>query len=285
MKNLLIISLLILSLKLFSQVTEATHEQYKAFMKTTTYVVLEDMMFSDFNMAVEENIGDFWKITPVKIIRYAEFKEMYKDSDKSFLMINKAVFTKGSLFGTDTETPFKVMSLVLGDRRARDPNKMPDLASCPLSYDDVKEDEYAYKIGGVIQFIQYFMKFKLDNPKADVKKLAKKNNDEINKKELWFLESDLNKDVNTLAKIKKYYPYKVKIVSKTEIEKAIAENNPNVALLHKIGPEGTMSGKQKMCWKFIFSAKDGKPLYYSFHKISDKKPDAFLAKNFSAMAK
>ena len=52
-----------------------------------------------------------------------------------------------------------------------------------------------------------------------------------------------------------------------EIEKAIVDKNPKVALLHKVGPEGSAKGDAK-CWKFIVTAAEGNPLYYDSHKIS-----------------
>ena len=106
---------------------------------------------------------------------------------------------------------------------------------------------------------------------------------EIKDKTLYLLEDELAPDVNSTARIKKIYPYKFKIVNKDEITDAIKKRDENVVFLHKVGPEGTKVNAR--CYKIIIGAADANFYYFDYHKISNKKPDGFLADDFKKLAK
>ena len=90
--------------------------------------------------------------------------------------------------------------------------------------------------------------------------------------------------MNTIEKVKAIYPYPVRFASREEIQAAIMERKPGVAILHKVGPEGSANGDMK-CWKFIVSVSDGNPLYFDSHKIDSKKPDALLEDDLIKLSK
>ncbi|MEI6124129.1 MAG: hypothetical protein WCQ95_10950 [Bacteroidota bacterium] len=274
-----------------AQIKMASKEDIDKFLKSKTYVVLEDNPFSVFNALVSDQLKDIWKITPFEIISYEEFEKKMGDASASFLFVSQAMFgkTKSAMFkseggaGDDNNYNYAILNLVLGDA-SKNLNKMPNICIVPVAYEEVDEDTYEFKLPALIKFMCYYVNFSKSNPGKDIQQIVKENQVELKNYELWFRQGDLAPEVNTLDKIKKYYPYSVRIASEEEIMQAISLNNPKVAFLHKVGPEGT-AGAGSACWKFIVTAKEGKPLYFDNHQISADKPDAFLAEDFLNMAK
>jgi hypothetical protein len=85
-----------------------------------------------------------------------------------------------------------------------------------------------------------------------------------------------------LENIKKVYSGKVKIVSQEEIEKAIADKDENVLLLHLVAPPKDVDGYLTL--KMIVGAADAKLYYFDFHKIKkNKAPGTFLPDDFKAI--
>ena len=106
---------------------------------------------------------------------------------------------------------------------------------------------------------------------------------DIKGKTLYLLENELAKEVNSVARIRKIYPYKFKIVTKEEIEEAIKNREGNIVFLHKVGPEGTKLNARS--YKIIIGAGDANFYYFDYHKINDKKPDGFLTSDFKKLSK
>ncbi len=277
---ILILFLIFSSTILKAQTQFANEAQLKSFPSTTTYVVMEDTQLSLFNNSITDLMKKLWTITPFKVISAQEFNKLNKSPQNSFIYISLAQLTK---YGkADNDNIYNILNLILGDKSG-DINKMPDLGSIPLSYEEDNEG-YVYKLGGLLLAMQYYVNYKIQNPKDKIEDLAKKYVAEVKSKELWLLATDMASEVNTLDKIKKVYPYQVKLVSEEEIEKAIDLKNPNVAILHKIGPaETSKNGGQ--CWKFIISLKEGKPLYFDQHKIDNSHPNGLLIEDFKNFAK
>jgi hypothetical protein len=294
MKKLIVMTVCIaMSVHTMAQVKTATKEDIDRFMKSTTYVVMEDYPFSAFNAYVEEQFAKNWKITPYKMITVEEFDQKCGDPNASFLLVAEARFdeTKSSLFRSNTDIfdnmdtyTYDILNLVMGDK-SKNINQMADLATVPICYTAVENDEtYDYKMGVIISFMQYYVKYCSNNPGKDIRDIQKENEGKMGNYELWILKEELASDVNTVEKIKAVYPYSVKIATREEIQKAINEKNPKVAILHKVGPEGSTQGDSK-CWKFIVSVSDGMPLYFSSHKITGDKPDALLEEDLKKLAK
>lgn len=275
-KVIAFIALSLLASQIRAQIKFASAAQIKLFLKSTTYVVEDGNPASSFNDTLKSCMKKFWTITPYQFITSDEF-DAKKGSDKnSFIMLSDAEQMEDGVKCT-----YNFLNLILGG--ASDLNYMPDLGSVPLSYSDVSEDEYLYKLGGILVFMQNHVKYASQHPSAKLTLINKDTKIDIKTKELWLLKSELPKDFNTPEKIKTVYPYKVKLVTKEDIRKAIDAGNPDVVYLHKVGPEGTMAGGK--CWKFLVTAKEGEVLYYDGHTISDAKPDALLEKDFKAIAK
>ncbi len=262
----------------FSQeIAIATHAQYKNFVNSTTYVVKNDNPFGSYNAAIEQAMKKHWYLTKYVIITSSEFEKKRTDRDASFLFLSEAIAEKRE------DLRFNILNVVMGSKSSN-MNNMPDLGSVPLSYsfeDEEFEDEgYLYRIGAILRFIQYYIDVNSKRPDTDIKTLVKENSKDIKSKEIWFVKDDLDNDVNTEAKIANFYSGQVRIVTESEIEAAIDARNPDVLILHKLGPGEGNSGK---CLKFIISAADGIPYYYNITEISSKNPDAFLSSDFKKL--
>jgi hypothetical protein len=294
MKRLLTALLVILAAQgLNAQVKTASADDIARFLKSKTYIVLEDDPFSSFNAFVQENMQKVWKITPFEIIDLATFETKCGDPTASFMLVAEARFseTKSSLFRSNTDIfdnsdsyTYDIINLVMGDR-SKNINNMPDLATVPVCYTSVENDEsWDYKIGMLIYFMQYYVDYCSKNPGKDIRELQKVNEGKIKNYELWLRKEELPASLNTIEKVKAIYPYPVRFASREEIQTAIMERKPGVAILHKVGPEGSATGEMK-CWKFIVSVADGNPLYFDSHKIDSKKPDALLEDDLIKLAK
>ncbi len=278
MKKLLVcITLVICFGGVQSQIKVADKAYIDAFLKSKTYVVLDENPFSVLNTFLDSSMKVMWKITPYEVITSEQFEQKMGDPKSSFLFVSLARFTKTEAFD------YLILNLSMGDA-SKNLNSLHDLCIMPLAYEEMDEETYEYKFAAFIKFIQYFVDYSDKNQGKDIKEVVKENQAEVKNYELWLTACDLASDVNSVAKISKIYPYTVKIVSEAEIEKAIAEGNPKVAFLHKVGP-GTTAGNGALCLKFILTAKEGKPLYFDNHKISASKPDAFLAEDFKNLGK
>jgi hypothetical protein len=180
---------------------------------------------------------------------------------------------------------FLCMNVTVG-AKAKSISKLPDLGSFPIGYESIDEDEFVYKVGGLIKMIEQHIKMCEENPDLKSEDIIKEYNKyvkEIPNKEIWFLQDELDENVNTPEKIKLQYPFHVKIATKEEIEKAIITSNPNVIFLHMAGPEGTSIGKK--CWKFLIDAATGKVMFLNITKIDKKNHNKFTVADFKKLPK
>lgn len=274
-KLIVLISLVCIAYASVADRYVARHEDIKTFLRTTTYVVLEDNPMSEYNFKIKEAVERSWKITPYEFITVTQFEEMRGDISKSFLVKLQVKFT-----GDKLEATYHFLSVVLG-AAVRRHTDLPDIVSVPLGYSSVPEDSYVYKLESLIRFAQNHVRILDQNPnliKSNIFQHYNKFRKETRNKELWLLEKDLEKNVRSLADIRKNYPHTVRIVTPEDIEKAIKEKNENVVFLHKVGPEGTRL--QARCYKILIGAGDDQFYYFDYHMINKKRGDGFLAKDF-----
>lgn len=280
MKKVIISALLIcFSLSIYAERNLVRIEDVKAFLKTTTYVVLEDNPTAAYNFKIQEAIEKSWTITPYKFITSKEFEKIRNDIDKSFLVLIQMKFDSDKM-----PAVYNFISLSMG-AAVKKITDMPDICSLPLSYKDVPEDSYVYKIEGLIRFMQFHIKLIDQNPtliKKNIFDYYNKNTKEVKNKELWVIEDDLEKGTRELTQIRKNYAYTVKVVTADNIEKAIAEKNPNVIYLHKVGPSGTRL--QARCYKILLGASDDQMYYFDYHD-SKSDGDGFLSSDFKKVGR
>ena len=256
-------------------------EDIKQFPTTKTMIVLEPSPISEYNLTMKEIVPGEWKITQYEFIESKEFDAKRKDNNLSFVYLVKAKFEKDK-----SNAQYLFMSLLLGGS-ARNLSAMPDLCSVPVAYFEQDEETYVYKLEIFLRFMQNHVNLLIDNPKVASKNVVQYYNRNVQKlggKTLYLLADELGKDVNTEAKIKKFYAGPIKIVTKDEIAKAIADKDPTVVFLHKVGPKRKTQANSR-CYKVMVGAADAQFYYFDYHKINDKKPDGFLAADFKKLAK
>ena len=234
-----------------------------------------------YNNEIQEVVKANWTITSFDFISMSDFQEKFKDPQYSFLILNEVKFVK------DKTNPFyDYLSVWLG-KNIKDYKELPELCGVPLAYHSVDEDSYLYKLGTIVRFIQQHLQLIRSNPnlitKSNVFKYYNDNMGDIKTKTLYLVPEDIAKDINTLDKIKKIYPYDVKIVTHEEVKKAIEDKDDKVVFLHKIGPEGTRLIAR--CYKIVIGTNDGKFYYFNYHMIDAKNPDGFCAKDFKKIMK
>lgn len=257
-----------------------TRDDIEAFFRTKTLVVLQDNPLLEYNFEIQDVMKQEWTITPFEFISMKEFEEKRFDPQYSFLYMTQVTFENDK-----TDAKYKFIHLSLGGDYFR-LNQMPDIASVPLAYYNVDEDSYGYKLGVLVRFMQNHAKLIRENPKivsANVLQHYNDNIGDVKGKTLYLLESELEKSVNSVPRIKKVYPYKFKIVTKEDIKEVIADRNNNIVFLHKVGPEGTKLNAR--CYKILIGAGDANFYYFDYHKISARKPDGFLESDFKKLSK
>ncbi|WP_372755915.1 hypothetical protein [Labilibaculum sp.] len=278
-----ILSLLLICLSsfpLFSQEHLPSAPDYQHFYQTKTLVVLEDNIMCEYNDKIKEAIDQKWKLTDYEFISNEEFRKKKSDSNYSFLVRSIVHFNKDK-----TKASYNFLSLLLGGQ-ATDISDMPDLCSIPLSYEGVNEDGFTYKLSSLVQFIQNHIDLVHENPNIiseNVLRYYNKNNTETKGKTLYLLASELDSDVNTISKIRKVYPAKVKLVGPDEIENAIRNKKEDVIFLHKVGPEKTKN--KARCFKILIGAADAKFYYFDYHMVKGKQTDRFLESDFKKLAR
>lgn len=276
---------LVLAVSIFvarAQTSVGTPEQIAQFLKTTTYVVLENNPMLEYNILIKETVEKHWDLTKFEFVTFStdEFEEARKDPNKSFLIVNKMNFEKDK-----TKAKYNYLCVELGGDYDL-VNQMPDIAQVPISYDGMEEDYYAFKLGMLVQFLQNHIKLTQAHPELNSKNILKyyyKNmTGDVKDKTLYVTESDLAKGFG-MKEIKAVYPYPVKLVTKDDVKKAIDNHSEDVVFVHKVGPEGAK--RKARCYNTIVGAADAKLYYFSWHMISDKEPEGLTQKDWKKLAK
>ncbi|TLX74968.1 hypothetical protein E9993_11285 [Labilibacter sediminis] len=271
---------LLLAISVVAQKHLPSEQDYKAFLNSKTFVVLDDNPMSDFNFMIKKVMPRIWNVTEYEIISHAEFDEKRRDPSYSFIVTSTVTFDKDK-----TKARYTFVSLLMG-KDVYSIAEMPDLCSIPLSYVRVEDDSYAYKMEGFIRFIQDHVQKVSENPKmisSNMFKYYNKNVKSLNNKKLLLVKDDLAPEVNALSKIQSVYPYSVEIVTQEEVTNAIENKDPDVVFLHKVGPEGTKY--KARCYKIIIGAADSQFYYFDWHMVNPKNRDGLLLKDFKSMGK
>lgn len=263
----------------YSQKEVASQQQIEAFFNTKTYVVTDDNPMSEYNIEIQNCVKRTWKLTEYEFITLPEFDEKRKDEKCSFLTIDKVYFDKDK-----TQAQYEFLCLSLGGNY-KNITDMPQLCAVPLCYFGVDEENYVYKIGSIINFIQNHVSLTKENPELNRDNIIthyNKNISSIKNKTLYLIEDEMTSDADSEEKIKKVYPYKIKFVTREDVQEAIENENDDVVFLHKVGPEGTKT--KARCFKVLLGANDSKLYYFHFHMIDDNNPDGFMLKDFKKLA-
>lgn len=279
-RTIFLMMFLITGITAFAQSYVPSREDVMAFFSTKTLVVLEDNPLMEYNDIIRKVMQQEWTITEYDFISSKDFDEKRMDAQYSFLYMSQVTFEADK-----TDASYRFLHLSLGGDYFR-LNEMPDIASVPLAYFNVEEERYAYKLAILVRFIQQHAKLLKEHPEiisANVFKHYNDNIKDIRDKTLYLLKDELAPSVNTASRISAVYPYKFKLVTMDDIEEAIANRDPDVVFLHKVGPEGTKLNARS--YKVIIGAADANFYYFDYHKISNKNPDGFLESDFKNLAK
>lgn len=254
-------------------------QDYENFYKTKTLVVLDDNMFSDFNMAVKEDMEKNWKVTEVGYISRKDFEEKRGDPNYSFLLTTTVTYPEDKL-----KDKYVYLSLLMGKPRTSLKN-MPDLISVPLAYLSADDQAWVYKLPAFLRFMLRHVETMRANPSLISETpllMYNKNNESLAAKTLYLVKTELESSIRTEGGIRKVYPNNFRLVNESEVREALEQKEEGVVILHKVGPQ---KNRKTRCYKMLLGADDSQVYFFDYHMISPKAPDALLEKDLKKIGK
>ncbi|HDZ40430.1 MAG TPA: hypothetical protein ENH59_01955 [Bacteroidetes bacterium] len=256
---------------MYSQSPFPEPEDLKQFYNTKTLVVLEDNLFSSYNILIRDAVEKYWEITDYDFIGASDFNEKRKDPAYSFLVLTATRFDKDR-----SGTFFNFINLLLGKDVGRI-EEMPEFCAIPLSVQDDDATGYSHKMGILIRFIQAHVDHIREDPSLTGKRYLEYYNrfvPEIPGKTIFVTEYDLVPELRTAEAADEYYPENLKVVSESEIDEAIKNKAEHTLVLHRVGP--VKAEKGGLCFKMLLGTDDARMYFYGEHRISDRKPNGLL---------
>lgn len=248
-------------------------------MKTTTYFVLKNDIFSDFNVALKDAAEKHWTITPYEFIYLSDFENMKKDTDKSFLMINQVYFEKDK-----SQTLFDFLILTLGGNY-KTVNDMPTLCAVPLCYNGALETEYDYKVGLMMKFIQNHILICQQNPELNENNIADyylTKTGSVKEKTLYLLKEEVAPDIRTKNSFASAYPFNFDYTTREIIKQLVDNDSEGGLVLHVLGPQ--IKSTLSYCIKIIIDTENGLVYYYDVHKINKNNPAHLLKSDLKKLS-
>lgn len=257
-----------------------TVDDAEKFRKSVTCVVLEQDQFSFYNAEIRDAVNKYWKVTPVKYITGEEFNLMRTDPAYSFIVLTITNFSNDKSGST-----YDFLNLLLG-ADVDELDQLPEFCAIPLCFSGAPEEEYSYKLGLIIRFMEYHAELVMKNPSTTALRYLKyynKNVPEIMNKTILVREDDLAPEVNTVERIAVHYPYKVRIVDEEEIIRAIGDKDKDVLIVHKVGPDGVK--RTGTCMKMLVGTDDAVMYYYDSHMVDSKNANGLLISDLKRLAR
>lgn len=281
MKNvLLFVALLIPAAVTAQQRPYPTFEDAEKFKKSVTCIVKEDDPFSFYNAEIKDAVDKYWKVTPVKYITTEEFNVMRNDPSYSFIVLTITNFSNDKSGST-----YDFLNLLLG-ADVDELDQLPEFCAIPLCFSGAPEEEYSYKLGLIIRFMEYHAGLVMKNPTLSALRYLKyynRNVPSIKDKTILVRQDDLAPEVNTPERITAYYPYKIRIVDEEEIIRAIEEKQKDVLIVHKVGPDGVK--QTGTCMKTLIGTDDAIMYYYDSHMVDSKNASGLLIADLKRLAR
>lgn len=260
--------------------TPLTQADVLHFFETKTYVVLDDNPISDYNFKIEEQVKKYWNVTPYEFIDQKTFHLKRTDPNNSFLILSETVFFKDKL-----QARYDFFSLLLGGNYAI-VKKMPVLGAIPIGYSGAAQESSMYKLGAILKFLQAHVLLLKNNPEIiandNMFKYYNDNQKSLKSKTLYLIKEEQTPELDSKSEIGIIYPYKIKFVTRDELEEAIDNNMNDVVFLHKVGPEGTK--KKARCFKLIMGTNQ-ELYYFDWHMIGKKHGDGLLQSDYKKIVK
>lgn len=255
------------------------HKDVENFYKSTTYILLNNDIFGTYNSRIKEAAKKYWTPTKIRYINHDEYKQKRKFPLASFILQTTTHFEDQENLGVFTSLS------VLGGHPTGNIDLMPDLATLPLAYDDVDYDEYYYKMGLALKFMQNHIEWLNEHPNVETELLFDhyKNAKKTTKnKTLYLRKKEVEEDLQSLSAIKQIYSGKVVFATPEEIEEVIDSGDENALILHLVAPE--QDRNKNLCLKMIIGVADAELYYFDYHIIRKKrKPGKFLASDFETI--
>lgn len=282
MKKTFLFALLVLSALVAAaqQRPYPTVNDAEMFKSSETCVVLQDNQISFYNAEIKDAVNKYWKVTPVKIIKESEFNVTRTDPSYSFIVLTITNFSNDK-----SGSAYDFLNLLLG-ADVENLDELPEFCAVPLSFAGAPEEEYSYKLGLIIRFMQYHADLVTKNPATSSLRYLKyynKNVPDIMDKTILVRVDDLAPEINTEERIKAYYPHKVRIVDEEEIMRAIEEKQKDVLIVHKVGPDGVK--QTGTCMKMLIGTDDAVMYYYDSHLVDSKNANGLLISDLRRLAR
>lgn len=277
---LLFVLILFISMASAQQRPYPTAADADKFVKSVTCVVLEDNQFSFYNSEIKDAVNKYWTVTPVRYISETEFNVMRTDPAYSFIVLTITNFSNDK-----SGSAYDFLNLLLG-ADVNELDQLPEFCAIPLSFAGAPEEEYSYKLGLIIRFMEYHAQLVTNNPTTTALRYLKyynKNVPDIRNKTIMVRESDLSPEINSLERISAYYPYKVRIVDEEEIIKAVDEQAKDVLIVHKVGPDGVK--QTGTCMKMLIGTDDAVMYYYDSHLVDSRNASGLLISDLKRLAR
>ncbi|MDA3910388.1 MAG: hypothetical protein PF448_03405 [Bacteroidales bacterium] len=273
------IGLIITNINLSAQdfMTVPSASKIQRLKKSKTYLVLENQLISEFNIEMKAAMQQHWYMTDFEVISAPDFREFAKNKTNSFIYLNPVVLEKDK-----TETAYLYCFLSLGHPSGK-PHQLSDLISIPLAIKGTEAENYSYKYGLILKFMQNYIETvdKLSNPTSkSILDYFTSQNINLQDYELWVKTDEVEASLRTKAGFSSFYPYPFKFADENEIRTAITENRKNTLVLHLI-----KAGENRYCLKLIADASNGNLLYYDYHKTSKKTASLLLEKDLKNLSK
>lgn len=253
-------------------------DEINQFMASKTCVVLEANPF--YNAYIKEAVKNFWTITPYEFIEVKEFNVRRSNPAYSFIVLAETNFDRDK-----SGSVFNFINLLQGKKVSK-LVEVPEICAIPLSFQGVDDNEYGYKLGVILSFMQKHARMISEDPSLTGRKYLKyynKNVPEVIKKTILVKKEDLSPGISTSERIKAIYPHDIKIVSEDDIREAIEKKVPNTLILHKVGPVGNW--KTGYCFKMLIGTDDADMYYYNYHLIDSKNPNGLLESDLKRLAR
>lgn len=263
----------------FAQAPFPTEAEMDQFFNGKTYVVLENSPFSIYNSVIKKVVEEYWTVTDYEFIDFTRFEQIRTDPAFSFIILTQTTYSNDR-----SSAVYNFINLLVG-KDVRSMDDMPEMIAIPLSYKNIGEETYTYKLNMIVQFMQqHALAIREDPSKTGMQflKYYNKNVPQLKEKTLLINKADLAPELQG-ADLSKIYEHPLKVVEEAEIVEAIENKTPDVLILHKVGPEGSRGSG--MCFKMFYGVDDARIYFYGEHKISDKMGDGLLERDLKRMAR
>jgi hypothetical protein len=254
-----------------------TAEQIERFSRTTTHVVLtgENMLL---DMSLREAVEKKWKITPVRFIDEAEFKESMTDANRTFLVMVGGTFKKDKELNN-----YIFLNLMMGGGVSLD--QLTDFILIPITCEGQGEDKPIMLMEAFLDIIQRHVKQLQENPKKVGLDLDtyNANLDRLHDRQVLITEEDFAYP-RTPEELNQQFGSSLELVSFQDLEKALQNGTRNkvaaLTLYPRIGePKGTY------CYNMLVACDTHELIYFKRHKVRGTNQQGFLKEEIKRIAR